>query len=180
MSRAQSELAARLGSEFGLKVIRLEWGQGLVFEDKEIVKIYVPRSKRILGCGPQERRVFGDLLCVIADELKSPAGRSKTFGCDKTIFAAPDANFPGLTLHSILSDGPMDTLFKVGLEKLFGALPRTKDGWLAELGDDYFEAKPLEQLGRGVRYLRGRLEALGEPFSKRPLPAGMTTEITGL
>jgi hypothetical protein len=180
MPTPQSQLAARLGSEFGLKVVRLKWGDGLIFAEGEVLKIYLPRSKRIMGCGPLDRRVFGDLLCVFAEDLRPPAGRSKTFECDDVIFTAPDANFPGLTRHSVASDGPMDPIFRAGLDKLFGALPSTREDWLAELGEDFFRAKPLEQLTRGVAYLRDRLDTLGEPFVRRSLPAGMTVEISGL
>jgi hypothetical protein len=179
MSQSQSQLAARLASDFGLPVIKLPNSDGLIFEQGEVVKIFIPRSKRILGCGPGDRRVIGDLVCVFADEMKAPTGRSKKFDYDRHICWFPDANFSSLTLHSALSSDPMDKLFQLGLAKLFGALPSDKSGWLREFGPDFLSESGLDRLSIVVQYLRAKLEGLGEPFIKRSLPAGVTIKITG-
>jgi len=180
MGNSQFELASRLATEFGLRYIRLRGADGLVFEEGEVFKIFIPRSKRILGCGPKDRRVIGELLCVFSKDLKEPTGRSKKFDFDTVIFAAPDANFPSLTLHSVLTpDNPMDDLFRVGLTKLFGALPSTKGGWLEEFGEDFLSAEQRStRMSKAVVYLRERLEDLGEPFANRaqPLPFDIKIE----
>ena len=177
MAQSQTLLADRLASEFGLPIIKLQHADGLIFEQGEVVKIFIPRSKRILGCGPGDRRVIGDLVCVFADEIKAPTGRSKKFDIDKHICWFPDANFSGLTLHSGLSSDPMDKLFQIGLAKLFGALPNDKSGWLIEFGPDFLSETGLNRLSIVVRHLRGKLDGLGEPFVERPLPPGVTIKI---
>lgn len=178
MTKAQRELAARLALEFDCKVIRLRHDYGVIFEEGEVTKIFVPSSKRILGCGPKDRRVIGDLICLFTADLKAPTGRAKKYDFETFFFYAPDANFRGLTLYSGLDEGPMDDLFEIGLRKLFGALPSSRADLSEKFGDDFFSLQPLDQFSRGVQYLRGRLDELGEPFTKRERPFPVTVEIT--
>lgn len=177
MSKSQFELTARLASEFDLKVIRLRYADGLIFEEGEVVKVFIPSSKRVLGCGPKDRRVIGDMVCLFSEDLKQPSGRSKKYDFDTFFFYAPDANFPGLALHSGLCDGPMDKQFKLGLEKLFGALPSNRSEVLEKFGEDFFSIKPLDQFSRGVKCLRAKLDGLGEPFTKRMPQIPISVEI---
>lgn len=177
MAQSQSQLAARLAAEFGLPAIRFVDADGLVFQQGDVVKIFMPHSKRILGCGAQDRRVHGYLVCLFAEDIKVPTGRSKKFDYVRHICSVHDANFPGLIPHSLLSDDPMDELFQLGLRKLFAALPNDRAGWLDIFGADFLSSKGWERTSAVIQYLDGKLEELGEPFEDRPLPDGMTIEI---
>jgi len=173
----QSELANGLAAEFGLELIRFRQKDGLVFESGEVLKIFVPRSKRIMGCGPKDRLVIGDLLCLFQSDLRSLRPPSKKFQYDRQIFSAPDANFSSLRRYAINSNGSVDAAYKAGLKMLFDALPSTRAGWLDQFGEDFFELSTLERMSEGIKYLRARSKSFGTPFGEWEPPANIKVTI---
>ena len=154
MSGTQRKLTAELADLTGLSVMSFRHFDCLLFSGDEILKLYCPRSRRIMMGRPTDRRVSGELIVVSRDDVKLLQSRSGRFELSNPIFAAPDANFSGLTLHSALSDGVVDGEFFDRIRRLFDALPNHRGGWQDRFGDDFFELSGFERMKAVIVSLR--------------------------
>ena len=152
---AQAELTARLADEFGLEVIKFPHSDCLVLGDGEVIKLFQPTSKRIVGCGPQDRIVIGDFIFMLRRDLKRLRKPSQKyeFVFDKMV-GCPSANFLGLIEHSQISNSPFDPRLLKRLQNLVSALPDNHKGWIELLGGQVFETNSTQHTVNLVKYLR--------------------------
>jgi|TARA_Y100000815_G_scaffold270099_1_gene294184 hypothetical protein len=155
MANPQSELTARMATEFGLEIIRFRHFDCLVLSDSEVLKLFQPRSKRILGCGPSDRIVYGDFVFMLKCDLRrlKPPSPKYEFVHDKMI-GFPTANFPGLIEYSLISDQPLRPELLLGLRKLVDALPDDNAGWIEMFGSQVFASRSHEYVVKLIEKLR--------------------------
>ncbi len=160
MANPQSELTARMATEFGLEIIRFRHFDCLVLSDSEVLKLFQPRSKRILGCGPRDRIVYGDLLFMLKRDLQrlKPPSQKYEYVHDKMI-GFPTANFPGLIEHSLISDELLEFQLLVRLRALVNALPDDQAGWVALIGENVFEERSNSNVVKVITFLRESVTA---------------------
>ncbi len=161
MATSQAQLTARMAAEFGLDLVQFRHSDCLVLGGGEVLKLFQPRSKRIIGCGPQDRLVYGDFVFMLRRDLKrlrAPSQKHQWIGVDKMI-GCPTANFSGLIEHSLISEEPFEPQLLVRLRALVDALPDDHAGWIALLGEDVFEARSHDHIIKLVAYLREAVPA---------------------
>lgn len=141
MATPQAHLAARMSDEFGLDLVRFRHADCLMLGDGEVLKMFLPRSKRILGCGPQDRIIHGDLLFMLRDDLKHLRPSSEKYEWVDTMLGCPTANFSGLLEHPIITDGPLDRLLVDKLMRLINSLPNDRVSWIERFGESVFLPK---------------------------------------
>lgn len=171
MATPQAQLTARLADEFGLEVVKFRHSDCLVLSDSEVLKLFQPHSKRILGCGPRDRIVYGDLVFMLKRDLQrlKPPSQKYEYVHDKMI-GFPTANFLGLIEHSQISDEPFEPQFLVRLRALVNALPDDHAGWIALLGEDVFEDRSHDHVVKLITFLRECVSLDALAF-KPPAPA---------
>ncbi len=132
----QSELAANLSRQSGLDLVRFRYADCLLFFDEEIMKMLLPRSKRIMGGGPKDRIVTGELILLLRSDLQPLSAPSKKYDWPKTAFGCPIANFPWLLKQSILEGGEISKGFFDGVGDLLSTLPSTGADWRETFDSD--------------------------------------------
>ena len=154
MATPQAQLAARLADQFGLDVVQFRYTDALLFGDGEVMKLFTPRSKRVMLGTPQDRMVIGDLTFVRMSDLMKLAPPSRRFEQPITAFGCPIANFPWLVPFCWLSDQPIDESLVAGLRELFNALPDKESAWLEKFGSDFFTKPSIDRVRPIVDHLR--------------------------
>ena len=152
----QRALASKLASLGDLETISLRHFDCLVFERSEVVKMFQPKTKRVLGGTPQDRIVIGDLLFAFKGHIVPLRPPSKRHDIADYVASVPIANFPELTSLSFIDDGEHDSRFLQGIGKLLQALPAQKTGWIEIFGGDFFARETLDRTVEVVRYLRNK------------------------
>ena len=126
----------------------------LLFERSEVVKMFLPKTKRVLGGTPQDRMVFGDLLFALEGDIVPLRTPSKRHEIVDYVAWVPIANFPELTSLSYIDDGELDSRFLERTGELLQALPAQKSGWIEIFGGDFFGRKTLDRTVEVISYLR--------------------------
>ncbi len=155
----QSQLASRLAEQFGLDLTRFPHADCVRLEDGEILKLFIPRSKRVMMGKPQDRIIIGALMFIPRRKLVPLRAPSRKFAWPEHCAACDIANFPWLVPFSLLSDEPIDERFLDGLRMLIATLPKDERGWQERFGEDVFETPSLETVGPLIEFLR----AAGSP-----------------
>ncbi|MBI1403455.1 MAG: hypothetical protein GC147_09590 [Porphyrobacter sp.] len=154
MPTPQSQLASRIAEQFGLGQIRFPCADCVVLEDGEVLKLFIPRSKRVMMGHPQDRMIVGDLMFILGRKLVPLRAPSKKFARPEHCAACNLANFPWLVPFSWLSDEPIDGRFLDGLHTLIATLPNDERGWQERFGENVFETPALETVRQLVEFLR--------------------------
>jgi hypothetical protein len=154
MATPQAQLAARMADQFGLEVVQFRYSDELLFGDGEVMKLFIPRSKRLLGRTPQDRVIIGDLRFVPRRDLKKLRSASSKFEQPATSFGCPLTNFPWIVPFCGLSDRPIDQRLIAFFRDLFDALPDGESAWRQKFGSDFFEKPSIDRSVQIVRYLR--------------------------
>lgn len=152
----QRKLAAQLAIQGGLEVISFEHFDCLVFERGETLKMFSPRSSRMLGGSSQKRRVEGDLIVVFEKNIERLRPPSKRFKFGGLVTFMPTANFPSTIIGSEIIAGEIDRSFFGKIRDLLNALPDRKSEWISTFGEDFFSRTPTDRCITTVRYLRSR------------------------
>ncbi|WP_067106414.1 hypothetical protein [Sphingopyxis granuli] len=152
----QRKLAAQLAIQSGLEVVSFEHFDCLVFERGETLKMFSPRSSRMLGASTQKRRVEGDLIVVFEEDLERLRPPSKRFKFGGLVTFMPTANFPSTITGSEIIEGEVDRNFFGKIRDLLNALPDSKSEWISKFGEDFFSRTPTDRSIDTVRYLRSR------------------------
>jgi hypothetical protein len=160
MASSQSQLASRIAEQFGLDLIRFPYADCVVLKDYEILKLFIPRSKRVMMGQPQDRMIIGDLMFIPRRKLVPLRAPSKKFAWPEHFAACVIANFPWLVPFSLLSDEPIDGRLLDGLQTLIATLPDDERGWQERFGEDVFETPGLETVRPLIEFLR---EAVPSP-----------------
>lgn len=66
----QRKLTLQIARQAGLPILSMEHHDCLLFGGGDLVKMFVPRAKRVMGGSPQDRMVTGHLLIVPKDNLQ--------------------------------------------------------------------------------------------------------------
>jgi hypothetical protein len=154
MGSAQSQLAMRMAEQFSLGLIRFPYADCVVLKDGEVLKLFIPRSKRIMGGLPQDRMIIGSLMFLPRKNLVALRPPSKKFEWPAFCAACDIANFPWLVPFSWLSHQPIDDRFLDGLQTLIATLPNDERGWQDRFGEDVFETPGLETVRPLIEFLR--------------------------
>lgn len=154
MGSAQSQLAMRMAEQFGLGAIQFRYGDCLILKDSEVLKLFMPRSKRIMGGLAQDRMIIGSLMFLPRKNLAALRPPSKKFEWPAFCAACDIANFPWLVPFCLLSDEPIDEGLIDGLQTLVVSLPDEERGWQERFGEDVFEKPSLETVGPLIQLLR--------------------------
>jgi hypothetical protein len=154
MATPQADLAARMAEQFGLQIVQFRYSDELLFGDGEVMKLFMPRSKRVLLGTPQDRMIIGDLKFVRKRDLTKLRSPSIKFEQPLAGFGCPLANFPWLVPFCWISEDRLDERLVVGLRELFNELPDTESAWRSRFGTAFFEMTPIDRLAPIVRYLR--------------------------
>ena len=160
MASSQSQLARRMAEQFGLGLIRFPYADCVILSDGQILKLFIPRSKRVMMGQPQDRMIIGDLMFMPRRKLVPLRAASKKFAWPEHCAACVIANFPWLVPFSLLSDEPIDGRFVDRLYSLIATLPNDERGWQERFGEDVFETPGLQTVGPLVEFLR---EAVPSP-----------------
>ena len=152
----QRALASKLASLSGLELISLRHFDCLLFERSEVVKMFLPRTKRVLGGTPQDRMVIGDLLFAFEGDIVPLRPPSKRNEITDFLASVPIANFPWLNSLSFIDDGEHDPRLLKGISELLQALPTQKSGWIEIFGGEFFTRKTLDRTVEVVGYLRNK------------------------
>jgi hypothetical protein len=126
----------------------------VVLEDVEVLKLFIPRSKRVMMGQPQDRMIIGDLMFIPRHKLVPLRAPSKKFAWPEHCAACLIANFPWLVPFSWLSEELIDGRLLDGLQTLIATLPDDERGWQARFGEDVFETPALETAGPLIEFLR--------------------------
>jgi hypothetical protein len=161
MASAQSELAMRMAQQFGLGAIQFHYADYLILKDSEVLKLFMPRSKRIMGGLPHDRMIIGSLMFLPRKNLAALRPPSKKFEWPAFCAACDIANFPWLVPFCWLSDEPIDEGFVDGLQTLVASLPDDERGWQDRFGEDVFETPSLQTVGPLIQFLRKTVLDLG-------------------
>lgn len=160
MATPQSALTARMADDFGLEIIKFRYMDCLVLGGDEVLKLFQPISKRIMGCGPQDRLVYGDLIFMLRRDLKrlKPPSQKYEFEFDRRV-GCPTANFPSLIEHSLISDEAFEPQLLAGLQELVDALPDDHAGWIDIFGDQVFVSRSNDFVVKLITHLRNGVQA---------------------
>jgi hypothetical protein len=154
IGKAQSQLASRIAEQFGIGLIRFPYADCVVLEDGEVLKLFIPRSKRVMMGQPKDRMIIGNLIFVPRRKLLPLRTPSKKFAWPEHCATFNIANFPWLVPFSWLSDEPIDSRFLDGLHTLIATLPNDERGWQERFGENVFETTVLETVRPLVEFLR--------------------------
>ncbi|MFO6445769.1 hypothetical protein ACLBKU_01370 [Erythrobacter sp. NE805] len=154
MPTPQSQLAERLADQFGLSAIRFRHFDSLVLADGPVLKLFVPRLRRMLGGRARDRMIDGELLFVPRLALKAMRAGSERFEAPDLVCGCPIANFPWLMGHAGKNDAGADPRLIVDLRQLVSLLPDDEPSWRALFGADVFARPRLETTVPLVAYLR--------------------------
>ena len=152
----QRTLTAQLAIRSGLEVVSFQHFDCLVFERGESLRMFSPRSSRVLGGTAQDRRVTGDLLVIFEKDLERLRSPSKRYKLTDFVTFIPIANFPSTIIASEIVEGDIDGKFFEKIHDLLNALPDSKSEWIAKFGEDFFSRTPIDRCVDTVRYLRAR------------------------
>jgi hypothetical protein len=150
----QRTLTTQLADQSGLEVISFQHCDCLVFERGETLKMFLPRSKRLLGGNPQDRMVIGDLLVIFEKDLERLRSPSKRYKFADFVTGIPIANFPSIIASSVLIGDAVHKDFFRQLHDLLNALPDGKSEWIARFGEDFFTRPAIDRCVKTVRHLR--------------------------
>ena len=157
MPTPQALLTERLAEQFKLEIVRFRHTDSLLLSSDEILKLFVPSSKRMLFGTPTDRMIVGYLWFVRSQDLKRLRAPSKKFEQPEFFASAYIANFPWITKYSVLSEDQIDPRFIECLQALCRSLPNQELDWDRLFGDAFFEMPPLEKAAPLVSYLREKL-----------------------
>lgn len=150
----QRKLTSQLADQSGLEVISFQHFDCLVFERGEILKMFLPRSKRLLGGTPQDRMVFGDLLVVFENDLQRLRPPSQRYNLGNFATGIPIANFPSIIASSVIVADAVDQDFFRQIHDLLNGLPNGRSEWIATFGEDFFARPAIDRCVEAVRHLR--------------------------
>jgi len=140
--------------------IRADWRSSfqhsdcLVFARGETLKLFQPRSKRLLGGTPHERLVSGELLVIFEGDLERLGPPSKRYKFANFVTGVPIANFPSITASSLIVGKVVDPDFFKQIHDLLSALPGSRSGWIATFGKDFFARDAMDRCVAVVDYLK--------------------------
>lgn len=152
----QRTLTAHLAGQSGLEVVSFQHYDCLLFERGETWKMFLPRSKRLLGKTAQERLVIGDLLMIFGKDLERLRPPSTRFKFADFVTSIPIANFPSITASSVITEGVVDPDFFVQIRDLLNELPDKRSEWIGTFGKDFFTRTSIDRCVDTVRHLRSR------------------------
>jgi len=150
----QRILTAQLANQSGLDVISFQHADCLVFERGETLKMFLPRSKRLLGGTPRDRLVIGHLLMIFENDLERLRPPSTRYKFANFITGVPIANFPRIIASSLIVGDAVDQDFFSQIRDLLNALPDRKSEWIATFGADFFTRDAIGRCVEAVRHLR--------------------------
>jgi hypothetical protein len=150
----QRALTSQLAVQSGLEIISFQHCDCLVFSRGDTLKMFLPRSKRVMGGTAQDRMVIGDLLVIFEKDLERLHPPSKRFKFANFVIGMPIANFPYLVTFSFIKGSAVDQEFFRHIHDLVKALPNGKSDWIAEFGYDFFARSKLDRCFEAVRSLR--------------------------
>lgn len=139
----QRELTARLAELAELETISLRHFDCIVLSRDAVLKLFMPRSKRLMLGTPKDRMIFGEVLTVFADAVKPMKPPSKRFDYTDLVFSAPLANFPGLEMYEVNGAFVDAEGFFQNLKALASFFPESADSWRQTFSDDFFDKPPL-------------------------------------
>jgi hypothetical protein len=154
MAGPQAQLTTRLAEQFSLSVIRFRHFDSLVLGEGAILKLFVPRSRRILGGQARDRVLDGELLFTPRDALVPLRAGSARFEAPESVCGCPIANFPWLLRNAVFDDERADPRLLEGLFQLAAQMPDDEHGWRTVFGDKVFDSPRLDMTVRLVNYLR--------------------------
>lgn len=152
----QRTLAAHLASQSNLEVVSFQHFDCLLFERGETWKMFLPRSKRLLGGTTQERLVIGDLLAIFEKDLQRLRPPSTRFKFVDFATSIPIANFPSITASSVIIEGVVDPDFFRKIRFLLNGMPDGISEWTATFGEDFLTRSPINRCVDTVKYLRSQ------------------------
>lgn len=142
----QADLAKDFAEQFELELIRFRYFDCVVFGRGEVQKLFAARSKRILGCGPRDRMVTGELLFAPSRDIKPLRKPSPKFEWPNSGFGCGIANFPWLITHALIDNGTISPSFVEGLQALFDQLPDTLAGWREAFGEGFLDRSGIDRI----------------------------------
>ena len=147
----QRETTALLSQQSGLESISLRHFDCIVFQRGEVMKMFAPRTRRVIGGTPKDRMLTGYLLLAFQTDLTPLRPPSKRFDLLNKIAQVHLMNFPRLISLSALQNDTVDPRLLNGISALLAALPSNREDW-----HEFFEVVPdTNKLSRLVEYLRG-------------------------
>lgn len=152
----QRTLTAQLAYQSGTEVISFQHFDCLLFERGEVLKMFLPRSKRVMLGTPQDRMVTGNLVLIFEHDFDRLRPPSQKFKFANLIAGVPIANFPSLVPLSMILCGTVDEEFFRQIRSLLDALPNSKIGWIDQFGEKFFTLSAVDRCVKLVTYLRGR------------------------
>lgn len=171
----QRDLAAKLASQGGLEVVSFRHFDCLLFARGEVLKMFMPESRRMLFGTPSDRMVSGSLRLLFEKDLKRLHPPSKRFEFSESIASIQLGNFPGLIPYSILSGDVAHSDFLTKIGQLLASLPDDQSGWEKQFGEGFFSLPGISRMSAIIRDLRGVAEQVF-PVRSSPLPFTVTIE----
>jgi hypothetical protein len=150
----QRKLTSQLAAMSGLEVISFQHFDCLVFERSETLKMFRPQSKRLMGGTAKDKMIIGDLMVIFKQDIEPLHPPSARFKITDWVTYAPIANFPSITISSILVDGLVARDFFRQIDDLLKALPDKKSEWTAKFGENFFALTQIDRCVDTVAYLR--------------------------
>jgi len=137
-----------MADQSGFDLIRFRYSDDVVLQDGEVLKLFRPETKRIMGATAQDRMIIGSLVFIPRSHLKRLRAPSVKFEQPRSGEGCPIANFPWLLEYCWLSDG-IDKRLLEALVHFVAALPDDEAGWRVMFGSKAFSG-PSEELDFSV------------------------------
>lgn len=150
----QRKLTLQIARQVGLPILSMEHHDCLLFGGGDLVKMFVPRAKRVMGGSPQDRMVTGHLLIVPKDNLQPLTPRSRRrriIGAFRSIHLA---NFPSIIPLSQIRDDGVAEPFLAYLLALADTLPSDETGWRQLFGKSFIDDWQTDSSQAEIQYLR--------------------------
>lgn len=158
-NQMQRELAARLADQGGLEIISFQNCDCLLMERGEAIKMFLPKSIRVLGGTAQDRRIDGELLVIFETDLERTSSRSKHYKFGNFVASVPISNFPSIIWSSIMIEDNVDQSFLDHISHLLDRLPSTKSAWTAAFGEDFYERPKIDRFVQVIGYLKEQMSS---------------------
>ena len=124
--------------------------------DRDVLKLYHPRSARRLGGQPEDRILTGSIGLVLRSEFSSEGSRA-WLARPASLSMCDLMNFPTIVACSALPEsGDIGPAFVSALRKLLSALPNTVADMKRSFGDDFLERPPLDRIPAMTQFLRAQ------------------------
>lgn len=150
----QRKLASQIAQQACLPTLALEHSDGVVFGAGDLVKMFVPSSKRLLGGSAQDRMVTGAILIVPRGHLQPLSVRSRRHRIVGAFRSIHIANFPSIILLSEITENGVTEPFLAFLTAMADALPSDETGWSERFGKSFSEDWEADSSRAAIEYLR--------------------------